>query len=71
MPLNPDKFHLVLIVDLEKPFPKITILLSLKPYFNPGELGLVMPATNKEPYDMMEVIARLVDSSLFWEFKPG
>ena len=42
-----------------------------EPRFNREELLGVVPADDREPYDVREVIARLVDSSDFLEFKPG
>jgi 3-methylcrotonyl-CoA carboxylase beta subunit len=40
------------------------------PRFNPVEIGGIIPADAKTPYDVREVIARLVDASDFHEFKP-
>ena len=42
-----------------------------EPRFNREELLGVVPADERQPYDVREVIARLVDSSDFLEFKPG
>jgi 3-methylcrotonyl-CoA carboxylase beta subunit len=39
------------------------------PLFDPVELGGVVPADRRKPYDVREVIARLVDGSVFDEFK--
>ena len=39
------------------------------PLFSPDELPGVVPADDREPYDVREVIARLVDGSDFLEFK--
>ena len=41
-----------------------------EPGFSPTELGQVVPASASEPYEVREVIARLVDDSLFWEVMP-
>jgi 3-methylcrotonyl-CoA carboxylase beta subunit len=41
----------------------------VEPRFDGGELEGVIPADAKKPYDVREVIARLVDASLFDEFK--
>jgi len=41
------------------------------PLHAPDELMGVVPADEREPYDVREVIARLVDGSDFLEFKPG
>src|SRR5262252_6970562 len=40
-----------------------------EPRFDVGELDGVVPADAKKPYDVREVIARLVDGSVFDEFK--
>lgn len=39
------------------------------PYYDPDELPGVVPADLKTPYDIREVIARIVDGSRFDEFK--
>jgi geranyl-CoA carboxylase beta subunit len=41
------------------------------PLFDAEELMGIVPADDREPYDVREVIARLVDGSDFLEFKPG
>nr|WP_203072270.1 carboxyl transferase domain-containing protein [Roseomonas ponticola] len=40
------------------------------PLYPEAEIGGVIPADLREPYDVREVIARLVDGSEFEEFKP-
>jgi geranyl-CoA carboxylase beta subunit len=40
-----------------------------EPLFSPDDLMGVVPADGREPYDVREVIARLVDASDFLEFK--
>lgn len=40
-----------------------------EPAFDPEELMGVVPASDTEPYDCREIIARLVDGSQFLEFK--
>ncbi len=40
------------------------------PRFDPEELTGILPADHRVAYDVREVIARLVDASLFWEFWP-
>ncbi|HEY7392152.1 MAG TPA: carboxyl transferase domain-containing protein [Bryobacteraceae bacterium] len=40
-----------------------------EPRYDPAELGGVVPADSRQPYDVREVIARLVDASEFDEFK--
>jgi 3-methylcrotonyl-CoA carboxylase beta subunit len=41
-----------------------------EPAYDPEELLGVVPASLREPYDIREVIARVVDGSQFDEFKP-
>jgi len=40
-----------------------------EPAFDPSELDAVVPTDARQPYDVHEVIARLVDASRFLEFK--
>ncbi|HRL13114.1 MAG TPA: carboxyl transferase domain-containing protein, partial [Aggregatilineales bacterium] len=40
------------------------------PAYDPDELLGVIPASGRVPFDIREVIARLVDGSRFFEFKP-
>ena len=42
-----------------------------QPLYDAEELMGIVPADEREPYDVREVIARLVDGSDFLEFKPG
>lgn len=42
---------------------------SEEPYYDPKELYGVIPADIRKPYDVREVIARIVDGSRFSEFK--
>ena len=42
-----------------------------EPLFPASELMGIVPADDREPFDMRELIARLVDGSDFLEFKPG
>ncbi len=42
---------------------------AAEPLFQPEELLGVVPADEREPYDMREVVARIVDGSDFLEFK--
>lgn len=41
-----------------------------EPLYDPRELYGIIPPTPRQPYDVREVIARLVDGSRFHEFKP-
>ncbi len=40
------------------------------PYYDPAELYGIIPTDTRKPYDVREVIARLVDGSRMQEFKP-
>lgn len=42
-----------------------------EPLYEPEEIYGVIPADDRKPYDVREVIARIVDGSDFDEFKPG
>jgi len=42
----------------------------IDPRFRPAELGAILPTDHREPYDAMQVLARLCDQSLFWEVMP-
>lgn len=44
-------------------------LPSRDPIFSPEEIAGILPETTREPYDVREIIARLVDGSEFSEFK--
>ena len=43
---------------------------SEEPLYDPRECYGILPPTPRQPYDMREIIARLVDGSRFHEFKP-
>jgi len=43
---------------------------SVPPRYDPGEIGGIIPVDTRVPFDIREVIARLVDASEFSEFKP-
>jgi 3-methylcrotonyl-CoA carboxylase beta subunit len=42
-----------------------------EPLYDTGELKQIFPSDYRMSYDMRQVIARLVDSSLFWELLPA
>ena len=42
----------------------------LQPRFRAGELAGLLPVDHRELYDAQQVLARLVDQSLFWEVMP-
>ena len=46
-----------------------TLRMPVSPVYNPQELHGVIPVDTKKPYDVREVIARIVDGSDFHEFK--
>ncbi len=47
----------------------VTLSEPVPPLFDPDELNAIVPVDTREPYDVREVIARLVDGSHFHEFK--
>ena len=49
--------------------PDITVRAAREPMHDPAELYGVVPADQRAPYDVREVIARIVDASEFDEFK--
>jgi 3-methylcrotonyl-CoA carboxylase beta subunit len=49
--------------------PQMELREPREPTYDPAELGGVVPADIRKPYDVREVIARLVDASEFDEFK--
>lgn len=50
--------------------PGVALQAPEDPLYDPAELLGVVPAELKTPYDIREVIARIVDGSRFDEFKP-
>lgn len=42
---------------------------ALEPLFDPGEIYGILPTDTRYPYEVREIIARLVDASRFVEFK--
>ncbi|RAE86202.1 methylcrotonoyl-CoA carboxylase, partial [Burkholderia multivorans] len=52
-----------------KPAPNWEVIEPEAPLHSPDELTSVVPVDSKAPYDVHEVIARLVDGSKFHEFK--
>src|SRR5690606_16730591 len=53
-----------------KPAPPMALQLPEEPLYPAHELYGVIPADTRKPFDVREVIARLVDGSRFDEFKP-
>lgn len=59
-----------LVSNFGKSFPHVSRnLKSEEPLFPASDLYQLIPPTSREPYDVREVIARLVDGSQFQEFK--
>ena len=50
--------------------PDVSVLPVEDPLYSPDELAGVVPVDPKVPYDVRNVIARIVDGSKFDEFKP-
>ncbi len=48
----------------------LDIVASEEPLYEPKEIYGVVPANSKQSYDVKDIIARIVDSSDFDEFKP-
>ena len=51
------------------PKSKLDISEPEEPLYNPKEIYEIVPSDSKQPYDVREIIARLVDASRFHEFK--
>jgi len=49
--------------------PPVALRPPVEPLYDPAELYGVIPSDTRKPYDVREVIARLVDGSVFQEFK--
>jgi acetyl-CoA carboxylase carboxyltransferase component len=50
--------------------PVCTLTTPEEPLYDPQELYGILPLTTRQPFDMREIIARLVDGSRLHEFKP-
>ena len=50
--------------------PVCSLTTPEEPLYDPHELYGIVPPTTRQPFDMREVIARLVDGSRLHEFKP-
>ena len=50
--------------------PSLDALAPEEPAYDPEQLAGVIPADERTPFDVREVIARMVDGSRFAEFKP-
>jgi 3-methylcrotonyl-CoA carboxylase beta subunit len=49
--------------------PQVPVQAPLPPRYDPAELGGIVPVDRRRPYDVREVIARIVDDSRLDEFK--
>ena len=49
--------------------PNVAVQAPLPPRYDPAELGGIVPVDRRRPYDVREVIARIVDDSRLDEFK--
>jgi len=58
------------VATLPRPKPAIAQRPVAAPLFDPQDLYGIIPADTRQPFDVREVIARLVDGSVFDEFKP-
>ncbi len=59
-----------IVSDLPSPAQmSVTLKTQEDPLYDPAELLGIIPADRKQPFDMREVIARIVDGSRFDEFK--
>lgn len=48
---------------------ELTLREPVEPLYDPNELNGIIPADTRQPFDIREVIARIVDGSEFEEFK--
>jgi 3-methylcrotonyl-CoA carboxylase beta subunit len=69
-----DEHALTIVRDIVSTLPTSTMSLDVReprePYYDPQELYGIIPEDVRAPYDVHEVIARIVDASEFHEFKP-
>lgn len=57
-------------IDWNRGLPPVQRRQFDEPVYSPDELAGVVPIDNKVPYDVREVVARIVDGSQFEDFKP-
>ena len=69
----PTRIHLArrIVANLNR-MPQVRVAMepSEEPLYDPAELYGIIPQDTRKPYDVREIIARLVDGSRFDEFKP-
>ncbi|EHR73528.1 acetyl-CoA carboxylase, carboxyltransferase component (subunits alpha and beta) [Burkholderiales bacterium JOSHI_001] len=59
------------VAALNRPKPQpLQLQTARAPKFDPAELHAVIPTDSRKPFDVREIIARVVDASEFHEFKP-
>ncbi|MEN3014564.1 MAG: carboxyl transferase domain-containing protein [bacterium] len=61
--------HIVKNLNYE-PIPSLTQYDPEEPYYDPDEIYGILPKDLRKPFDIREIIARIVDGSYFHEFKP-
>ena len=52
------------------PKAKLDVAPPEEPLYDPAEIYGILPADTRQPFDVREIIARMVDGSRFHEFKP-
>jgi len=60
---------IVATLNRRKPPPQVDVAPAEDPYYDPEEIYGILPRDLRKPYDVREVIARIVDGSRFAEFK--
>src|ERR1019366_2306481 len=58
-----------IVANLNRPIPAPPPFTAEDPLFDPQEIYGIVPADTRKPYDVREIIARIVDGSRFDEFK--
>ena len=61
--------RIVASLNREKPG-RLAMRAAREPAYDPAEIYGIVEADSKKPYDVREIVARLVDASVFDEFKP-
>ncbi len=60
---------IVATLNRRKPPPEVDVAPPEDPYYDPEEIYGILPRDLRQPYDVREIIARIVDGSRFAEFK--
>ena len=59
-----------LVANLNRRVPRsVALTATEEPLYDPEEIGGVIPISTREPYDVHEILCRLLDGSRFGEFK--